>query len=58
MAFVGFDGITEYICIYFGKKVKQSKGSGRPEPGYCPRKPKDKDGRMKPHTWRVNRKWK
>lgn len=58
MAIVGFDGITEYICTYCGKKVRQTKGEGRPDPGYCPRKPRDKSGQMKPHTWRINRRYK
>ena len=34
--------ITEYICTWCGKKVKRAKGEGRPEPGYCPRKPKSR----------------
>lgn len=49
--------ITEYICTWCGKKVKQAKGEGRPAPGNCPRKPADKEGHMKPHTWRINRKF-
>lgn len=49
--------ITEYMCSWCGKTVKQARGEGRPLPGYCPRRPKDKDGCMKPHMWRVNRKY-
>ena len=49
-------GITEYICTYCGKKVQKARGEGRPEPGNCPRKPKNTDGNMKPHTWRINRR--
>lgn len=49
--------ITEYICTYCGKTVKKTRGEGRPLPGYCPRKPKDRGGNMKPHTWRINRKF-
>lgn len=45
----------EYICSYCGAKTVKSKSLGRPMPGNCPRKPKDKDGKMKPHSWRVNR---
>ena len=46
----------EYICTYCGTKVSRANIAGRPQPGYCPRKPKDKNGKMKPHTWRINRK--
>lgn len=48
--------ITEYICTWCGKKAKRTKGEGRPEPGRCPRKPPNRDGQMKPHTWTINRK--
>lgn len=48
---------TEYICTYCGKRERQTGMQGRPAPGNCPRKPKDKDGKMKPHTWRINRQW-
>lgn len=50
-------GYTEYICIFCGKKVKHSNAAGRPMPGNCPRKPKYAGGKLRPHTWRVNRKW-
>lgn len=56
MAVVKDCGITEYICTYCGKKVQKTRGEGRPEPGYCSRKPRNADGKMKPHTWRINRK--
>ena len=56
--FDGYDGITEYICTYCGRKEQLPRGAGRPAPGYCPRKSKDKNGNMKPHTWRINRKFK
>lgn len=39
-----------------GKKVKRTKGEGCSEPEHYPRKPKNKDGQMKPHTWTINRK--
>ena len=29
--------ITEYICTWCGKRVKRTRGEGRPDPGYCPR---------------------
>ena len=46
----------EYICTYCGQKVVKLVTCGRPMPGNCPRKPKNKDGKMKPHTWRINRR--
>ena len=49
--------ITEYMCSWCGNTVKLTRGYGRPLRVYCPRRPKDKDGRMKPHVWRVNRKF-
>ena len=45
----------EYICTYCGKRTLRSSISGRPYPDNCPRKPKNKDGSMKPHTWRISR---
>lgn len=57
MGVVGFDGVTEYICTYCGKKIRRTKNQGRPDPGNCPRKPKDASGHMKPHTWRINRRY-
>lgn len=56
MAVVRESGITEYICTFCGTKMQRTRGEGRPQPGNCPRKPKDKDGNMKPHTWRINRR--
>lgn len=46
----------EYMCTWCGHKVIRSTISGRPMPGNCPRKPKDSNGKMRPHTWRINRK--
>lgn len=46
----------EYICTWCGTTTARTKNMGRPDPGNCPRKPKDKDGKMRPHTWRINRK--
>lgn len=31
--------------------------AGRPNAGVCPRKGKTHDGRTKPHTWVINRKF-
>lgn len=47
---------TEYICSYCGVKKMQGPSMGRPMPGNCPRKPRNADGSMKPHSWRINRK--
>lgn len=49
------NGKTEYICTWCGMRVARDNYAGRPQPGNCPRKPKSKDGKMKPHTWRINR---
>lgn len=49
-------GRIEYMCSYCGAKITMPRNGGRPQPGYCPRKPRTKDGKMKPHSWRVNRK--
>ena len=45
---------TEYMCSWCGRK--EVKSTGRPAPGTCPRKPKGRDGKSRPHTWVVNRK--
>ncbi|MDY4588073.1 MAG: hypothetical protein SPD47_06450 [Oscillospiraceae bacterium] len=47
----------EYKCSWCGATETRSTMAGRPSPGYCPRKPKSKDGTMKPHTWVKNRSW-
>lgn len=46
----------EYKCSYCGANQSRSATAGRPDPGNCPRKPKDKNGRSKPHSWVVNKK--
>jgi len=51
------DKQVEYKCSYCGKTVKKYQSTGRPEPGTCPRKGKTKDGRTKPHSWVINRKF-
>lgn len=45
----------EYICVWCGAKATRATNAGRPMPGNCPRRPPDKEGRKKPHVWRVNR---
>lgn len=48
---------VEYICSYCGKRVTRTTTMGRPEPGICSRKGKTKDGRTKPHTWVISRRF-
>jgi len=38
----------KWQCTWCGSTTY---GSSRPPPGNCPRKPKTKDGKYKPHTW-------
>ena len=47
----------EYICTYCGQKQMRGATSGRPMPGNCPRKERMSDGKMRPHTGRINRKF-
>ena len=44
-------GHIEYMCSWCGKRELRSANAGRPSPGNCPRKPKDRNGKLKPHTW-------
>ncbi len=46
----------EYMCSYCGTKVMTSSVGGRPQPGECPRKTRLPNGKMRPHTWVINRK--
>ena len=46
----------EYKCSYCGQTATRSAAAGRPEPGNCYRKPTDKSGKHKPHSWVINRK--
>lgn len=48
---------VEYQCSYCGMKVSRGITQGKPQPGNCTRKGKTSDGRPKPHTWVVNRKY-
>lgn len=47
----------QYMCSWCGKRVMRGATTGRPDPGQCPRKNKTKDGRSKPHTWVINKKY-
>lgn len=51
------DKRVEYMCTWCGQKVTRSSALGRPSPGQCAKKGKTNDGRAKPHTWVVNRKY-
>ena len=46
-----------WTCTYCGKRVVNSRLSGRPVPGQCPRKSKDASGKYRPHSWTVEKKW-
>ena len=47
----------EYMCSYCGIKQTRPILMGKPQPGTCSRKGKTADGRTKPHTWVINRKY-
>lgn len=42
--------MIRWTCTYCGSTSMRPAGI-RPTPGVCPRKPKTKDGLLKPHTW-------
>lgn len=47
---------TVYMCSWCGKTEIRSASMGRPQPGNCPRKAKDRNGNFKPHTWVISKK--
>lgn len=47
----------EYMCSYCGQKTTRSATMGRPQPGSCRRKARGADGKPKPHSWVINRKF-
>lgn len=47
---------VEYICSYCGRRETRGVIAGRPYPGNCPRKPPNRDGSLKPHSWRISKK--
>lgn len=47
----------EYMCSYCGIKQTKAANAGRPMPGTCSKKGKTRDGKSKPHSWVVNRKF-
>ena len=42
-----------WVCTWCGTRAYTN--GTRPLPGNCPRKPKTKDGKYKPHTWVKNK---
>ncbi len=43
-------GKTEYyVCSYCNSRTSSSRG--KPMPGICHARPKDSNGRSKPHVW-------
>lgn len=47
----------EYMCSWCGKREIRFAIMGRPSPGSCSRKTKTRDGKMRPHTWVVSRRF-
>jgi len=45
-----------YQCSWCGATKTRGITMGRPEPGNCPRKPKTRDGKYKPHTWTISKR--
>ena len=50
-------GKIEYMCRYCGLKTTRGVVMGRPMPGNCPKKGKTRDGKTKPHSWVINRRF-
>lgn len=48
---------VEYMCRYCGTRSTQLVAFGRPQPGSCPRRPKNKIGKSQPHSWVINRRY-
>lgn len=40
--------VKRWMCSWCGARMSSQV---RPAPGNCPRKPKTRDGKSKPHTW-------
>lgn len=47
----------EYMCKFCGSTAVRDSTAGRPFPGSCPRREKTRDGKAKPHSWVVNRRF-
>ena len=49
---------VEYKCSYCGAVTTRAAYAGRPTPGNCIKKGRDKKGLFtKPHSWVINRKY-
>ncbi len=57
MSLFGTDKWVEYVCTHCGAKSRRHEGTGKPSPGYCPKRNKQANGLPKPHVWVINRKF-
>ena len=57
MSLFGTDKWVEYVCTHCGAKSRRHEGTGKPSPGYCPKRNKQANGLPKPHVWIINRKF-
>jgi len=48
---------VEYMCRWCGARITKLSTSGRPQPGNCPRRPKNRMGKPQPHSWVINRRF-
>ena len=49
--------VIQYKCKYCDKTESKPANGGRPNAGNCYKRPKNRDGSWKPHSWVVNRKF-
>lgn len=43
--------LQRWVCSYCGRRLTVNKKCGRPSPGICTKKGKNKVGIPKPHSW-------
>ena len=48
---------VEYMCRYCGARTVKPQHGGRPLPGNCPRRPRNRMGQPQPHSWALSRKF-
>ena len=48
---------VEYMCRWCGGKSVRPRTAGRPLPGNCSRRPRNRLGKPQPHSWVINRKF-
>lgn len=46
-----------WVCTQCGRRLVNSRLSGRPQPGQCTAKGKDSRGKLRPHSWVIDKKW-